>query len=414
MKWTASAALVGIACGVAALVVALALANGFRDELREKILSGTAHVTVTREGGADVEETRAAARRVREVEGVTDAAPTTYEGALLSGPAGAAYAVLRGVDAEAERARAQVRRTLVAGAVEPLFDKGATKKTDAAGEGSRDARSVDEGAADAPVEIVVGEGLAARTGLGSVGAEGWVLTGEEARNELGFEPRATRVRVAGVFRAGLYDYDAAWAYVSLEDAARVGGSPLKSAVVSVEVADVYAAGETAGRVRRVLGDEGWTTVDWREANRPLFAALELERRTVAVIIMLIMLLAALNITTALALVVVERRADIAVLGALGASARSVTAVFMIEGAALGLAGALAGALLGLAACAAANYFGLVRLPPDVYSISSVTLRPNVADVAWPALAAFVVSLLATLYPARQAARVRPAEALRYE
>ena len=410
VKWTAGAALVGIACGVAALVVALALANGFRDELRDKILSGTAHVTVTREGGASVEQTRAVVARVRAVEGVTDAAPTTYEGVLLSGPEGAAYAVLRGVDAGSRRAREVVRRTLVAGAVEPLFEGARVGGAGAA----EDGRGVADEASEAPVQIVVGEELAARTGLGRVGAEGWAVTGERAQGGLGFEPRATRVRVAGVFRAGLYDYDAAWAYVSLDDAARVAGEGLKSAVLSVEVADVYAAGETAARVRRELGGAGWATVDWREANRPLFAALELERRTVALIIMLIMLLAALNITTALALVVVERRADIAVLGALGAGARSVTTIFMIEGAALGLAGALAGVALGLSACAAANHFGLVRLPPDVYSISAVTLRPHAADVVWPALAAYAVSLLATVYPALQAARVRPAEALRYE
>ncbi|HEX6622726.1 MAG TPA: FtsX-like permease family protein [Pyrinomonadaceae bacterium] len=410
VKWTAGAALVGIACGVAALVVALALANGFRDELREKILSGTAHVTVTREGRATIDETRAVVARVRAVEGVTDASPTTYEGVLLSGPTGAAYAVLRGIDAESRRAREAVRRTLVAGAVEPLFEDARAGGSGAAEE----ARGEADEAREAPVRIIVGEELAARTGLGRVGEEGWALTGEKARNELGFEPRATRVRVAGVFRAGLYDYDAAWAYVSLDEAARVAGEGLKSAVVSVEVADVYAAGKAAARVRRELGGGGWTTVDWREANRPLFAALELERRTVALIIMLIMLLAALNITTALALVVVERRADIAVLNALGAGARSVTTIFMIEGAALGLAGALAGVALGLAACAAANHFGLIRLPPDVYSISAVTLRPHAADVVWPALAAFAVSLLATVYPALQAARVRPAEALRYE
>src|SRR5918993_4407399 len=135
VKWTAAAALVGIACGVAALVLALALANGFRDELREKILSGTAHVTVTREGGATIDETRAIVARVRAVEGVTDAAPTTYEGALLSGPEGAAYAVLRGVDAESRRARAGVRRTLVAGAVEPLFEGAGVDGAGAAGEG---------------------------------------------------------------------------------------------------------------------------------------------------------------------------------------------------------------------------------------------------------------------------------------
>ncbi len=166
-------------------------------------------------------------------------------------------------------------------------------------------------------------------------------------------------------------------------------------------------------MREALGPT-WAAVDWREANRPLFEALALERRTVALIIMLITVVAALNITTTLALVVVERRADIAVLSTVGARAPSVTLLFMIEGAVIGAVGALAGVALGLAACWAAERFQLVRLPPDVYSLSAVPLHPHAADVLAAALAAFAVSLLATLYPAWQAARVRPAEVLRYE
>jgi lipoprotein-releasing system permease protein len=228
-----------------------------------------------------------------------------------------------------------------------------------------------------------------------------------------FVPRARRVRVAGLFRSGLYEYDSAWTYLSLEEVARVAGARPSTTVVQIEVRDIYASDEVARRVRAGLG-EGWTTLDWREANRPLFDALALERRTVALIIMLVTVVAALNITTTLALVVVERRADIAVLGALGARPRGVMLIFVVEGALVGAAGALAGVALGLAACAAADRFQLVRLPPDVYSLSSVPLHPHGADVLLTALAAFVVSLLATLYPARQAARVRPAEVLRYE
>jgi lipoprotein-releasing system permease protein len=240
-----------------------------------------------------------------------------------------------------------------------------------------------------------------------------VVTGGEASEGTGFVPRARRVRVAGLFRSGLYEYDSAWTYLSLEEVARVAGARPSTSVVQIEVRDIYASDEVARRVRDALG-EGWTTLDWREANRPLFDALALERRTVALIIMLVTVVAALNITTTLALVVVERRADIAVLGALGARARGVMLVFVIEGALVGALGALAGVALGLAACAAADRFHLVRLPPDVYSLSSVPLHPHAPDVLLTALAAFAVSLLATLYPARQAARVRPAEVLRYE
>ena len=392
-RWTALAAVVGIACGVAALIVATALANGFRDELRDKILRGTAHVTLSREGGLGVEEAQASAARARRVEGVRDAAATTYEGALLSGPGGAAYTLLRGLDATSARAVEEVRATLTAGAADAL----------AAG-------TVAE---DEPLPVVLGEELAARTGLARVGEEGWVLTGSLRPDDAAFEPRARRVRVAGLFRSGLYDYDSAWTYAPLAEVGRVSGLTPGSTVVSVEARDAEESAGVARRLRAELG-AGWSALDWREANRPLFAALALERRTVGLIIMLVTVVAALNITTTLALVVVERRADIAVLATLGARAPSVTLVFAISGAIVGAVGALAGVALGLVACFAAERFQLVRLPADVYSLSAVPLHPHASDVLLAALAAFAVSLLATLYPAWQASRVRPAEVLRHE
>ena len=409
-RWTALAAVVGIACGVAALTAALALANGFRDELRDKILRGTSHVTLAREGGA-MDDPRAVAARVRSVEGVVEATPTTYEAALLTGPNGATYTLLRGVDSASARARQEIQSTVTAGTLDAVFRRDATNGANNANGAT--SVSDENGGDEAPVPVVVGEELAARAGLTEVGDEGWVLTGGAASEETGFVPRARRVRVAGLFRSGLYEYDSAWTYLSLEEVARVAGARPSTAVVQIEVRDIYASDEVARRVRAGLG-EGWTTLDWREANRPLFDALALERRTVALIIMLVTVVAALNITTTLALVVVERRADIAVLGALGARPRGVMLVFVIEGALVGALGALAGVTLGLAACAAADRFQLVRLPPDVYSLSSVPLHPHGMDVLLTALAAFAVSLLATLYPARQAARVRPAEVLRYE
>jgi lipoprotein-releasing system permease protein len=164
-------------------------------------------------------------------------------------------------------------------------------------------------------------------------------------------------------------------------------------------------------VRAILGPD-YTTLDWQEANGPLFAALALERRMGLLIIALIILVAALNITTTLVLVVVERRADIAILGAMGARALSIMSVFMMEGAFVGVIGALCGVLLGLFACLVGNRYRIVSLPADVYSISHVPFHAHARDVALAAIFAFILSLLATVYPARAAARVRPAEALR--
>src|ERR1044072_4154797 len=216
-RWTALAAVVGIACGVAALIVALALANGFREELRDKILRGTAHVTVTREGEGR-EDPHAAAVRVRKVEGVADAVPTAYEGALLSGPAGATYTVLRGLDERSQRARAQVQSTVTEGSLDSIFAASAVgaKAVEANAEGDEE-----------PVAVVLGEELAERTGLTRVGQEGWVLTGDASGEPGGsgaYVPRARRVRVAGLFRSGLYEYDSTWAYLALDSVGRVAGA----------------------------------------------------------------------------------------------------------------------------------------------------------------------------------------------
>ncbi|MBA3321269.1 MAG: ABC transporter permease [Pyrinomonadaceae bacterium] len=424
---TTLVAVVGIACGVGALIVALALANGFRDELRDKILRGTAHVTAARADGRAITNWPPVVARLRGVAGVTDAAPTSYAGALLAGPdGGAAYAVVRGVAAmPSGREAAEIRRTLVAGAAESLFQaEPAPAPSSGAAQASREGAAATEADVDQlpPADAVLGVGLAARTGLTRVGDVGWLVTGEPLQlpsvfsglSLPAFVPRSRRVRVAGLFRTGLHDYDESWIYASLETAAGIVNLPAGSApVVSIQTGDIYETPEVAARVREALGAE-FTVVDWQEANRPLFAALALERRTVAFIIALIMIVAALNITTSLVLVVVERRAEIAILGAMGARPASVMLIFMLEGALIGALGALAGVTLGLLACYVGDHYALVRLPAEVYSLDSIPLHPRAGETLLAALAAFLICLVATLYPARAAARTRPAEALRYE
>ncbi len=400
---TALAALVGIACGVAALTVALALANGFRDEMRAKILRGTAHITLTRADAQPITNWPALVARLRAVPGVTDVAPTTYNGALLCGPDNnTTYAVLRGIAPDALQARAEIHRTLVVGDADALFR-------------SNDDSDTSTRAADEPaVPAIIGAELAARTGLVRVGDEGWLVAGEWNAAAAGFTPNTWHVRVVGLFRTGLYEFDASWVYVPLASAVSLSAAAQGSApVISLETADIFRTPETAARVRATLGAE-YATVDWQEANRPLFAALALERRMLGLIITLILFVAALNITTTLVLVVVERRADIAILGAIGAHARSVMLVFVIEGALIGAVGALAGTALGLFACYLGDRYGLVRLSAEVYSLSAIPFHPRAGETALAALGAFVICLLATLYPARAAARLKPAEALRYE
>ena len=421
---TTLAAVVGIAFGVAALVVALALSNGFRDEMRDKILSSTAHITLMRRDGQPITDFRELVARLRTINGIRDASATSYDGALLSGPAGSAYAVLRGIDRESASATQEARRTLSAGTLEPLLKDAEVMETSESQEeraasdkkGSQDTgpaiTSFDEVPSEAALpSVVLGAELAARTGL-RAGDTGQLISGEAQLTPLGLAPRFRRVRVAGIFHSGLYEYDATWAYVSIEQAASLAGAPVGSApVISLTVADIYAVSQTAARVRATVGED-YTTVDWQEANRPLFAALALERRMGIIIIALIILLAVLNITTTLVLVVVERRADIAILSAMGARRLSIMAVFMIEGAGLGGLGALCGVALGLVACFVGDRYKLVSLPADVYSLGNVPFHTRARDVALAALVAFALSLLATIYPARAAARMHPAEALR--
>jgi lipoprotein-releasing system permease protein len=421
---TALAAILGIAFGVASLTVALALSNGFRDEMRDKILRGTAHITLMRRDAVAMTDWRAILKRIRETEGVADATPTTYDGALLSSTNGSSYAVLRGLDRDSSRAVEEVRRTLVAGTIEPLLNEPSPFEPD---NGSSQAQPEDEkraGKDDSPItsfdkipseaampNALLGVELAARTNL-HVGDTATIISGEATLTPLGLAPRYRRVRVAGIFKSGLYEYDATWVYLSLDTAASIAGAPAPAAsIISIEATDIYAVEKVAARLREQLG-AAYTTVTWQEANRPLFAALALERRMGLFIIALIILIATLNITTTLILLVVERRSDIAILSAMGARPRSIMFVFIIEGALIGIIGASLGIVLGLAACFVGDRYRLVSLPADIYSIGNVPFHTRAFDVALAALVALALSLLATIYPARAAARLRPAEALR--
>jgi lipoprotein-releasing system permease protein len=385
---TALLAVCGIAVGVAAMIVALALANGFRDEMRDKILLGSSHLTVMRNDGQPIPDFKELAARIAAVPGVTSATGTTYDGAVLIGPAGTAYAVLRGIDGSSTQAIADVGRSVIEGSVAPLSE---TKSTD-----------------PGLPNVVVGVELATKTGL-RVGETAEIISASGGPSP-GSGKR--RVRVAGIFRSGLFEYDATWIYLPLRTAASFAGGAHAATVISVQVANIYAVKETAAKVRQTLGNS-FTIVDWQEANRPLFTALALERRIGVIIIALIILTAALNITTTLILVVMERRRDIAILNAMGATGRSIMGIFVIEGAIVGVVGSLLGVALGIVATLLANRYKLVSLPADVYSISNVPLNLQLRDVVVAALVAFVLTVMATVYPARAAARVRPAEMLRH-
>src|SRR5689334_16280778 len=375
---TSVAAIGGIAMGVAALIVAFALSNGFRDEMREKILQGTAHLSVIRADGRAIENYPDLANRLKQINGVVSASATTYDGALARGLKNSSYAVIRGIEKDA--AQLTPRQWLTEGSFGPLFETSSTEVPNA----------------------VVGVDLGARIGV-AVGDVFEVVPANETAMR--------RLRVAGIFRSGLFEYDSTWIYVDLDTAGAFAGSSHAASAMSVQVHDIDNVKQVSAEVSKALGST-YTIIDWQQANQPLFAALALERRMGLFIIGLIIAIATLNITTMLILVVVERRRDIAILSALGATRAGVMLVFITEGAVVGAIGALAGVALGFVLCLIANRYKLVSLPADVYSISSVPLIARPSEMFLAALVAFVLSVLATIYPARAASRMRPVEALR--
>lgn len=376
-RFTAFAAVVGIAAGVAALIAAQAMARGFADEMRDKILANTAHITIFRQDGEPILDWKNLNAKLEKIENVNAVEATTYESALIIGQKSTSYCVLRTVGSRESGAGKTNQQTLDSRLSTPDS-----------------------------IKISTGAELAGKTGL-AINDEAEIIfpNGD-------FAPRSSRVSVKEIFRTGLYDYDSTWIYVSPEDFARLSGQPVFApTVLSVSVKDIYAADKTAGEIRAGAGAD-FKVIDWQEANRPLFAALSLERKVSLAIISLIIFIAALNITTTLALLVNERRLDIAVLRTCGAQAGSLITIFLLEGLLLGVVGIVSGAGAGLLFCFAGNRFRIINLPSDVYSLSYIPLHLQVFDVLVIAAMAFLLCLTATVYPAFRAARIKPLENLR--
>lgn len=361
-RFTAIVAVVGITAGVASLILAQALARGFQEEMRDKILANTAHITAFRKDGVGIKNYQQFITDLEKVENVRSVSATTYESAILLGTKTNSYAVLRVVQSP-------------------------------------------ESNVQSPIEIKLGKELAEKAGL-KIGDETEILVtdGDNAKN--------STVRVIETFQTGLYDYDSTWIYLSPEGFAKLfNRQNFYPTVLSISVTDIYRADETAGMIRQILSDD-FKIIDWQEANKPLFAALSLEKRMTLAIISLIIFIAVLNITTTLALLVNERRLDIAVLRTCGSTTKSLLSIFLLEGLILGIIGIIFGVISGLIICFAGNYFKLIRLDATVYSLEFIPFRPNLSDLSLIIAIALFLSLLATIYPAWKASKIKPLENLR--
>lgn len=375
----------GVALGVTALIVVLSVMTGFEEDLRDKILGANAHAVVLPMGGMLQEPARVAAE-VEKVEGVTGATPFATSQVMLMAGGNVTGAVLRGIDAASVRRVIDVDRVLVRGRLADL-----------------------EG--DVP-GVLVGREMARNMGL-FPGDKVQIVTPAGSVTPIGMIPRLRTFRVAGIFATGMYEFDTTFAFVSLREAQdflRLGDA---AGGVEVRVRDIYDARRVARQIEAKLGP-GYFVRDWMDMNRNLFSALKLEKAAMFVILALIILVAAFNITSTLIMVVLEKSREIAILKSMGATNRSVRRIFMLEGLVIGGLGTALGLVGGWTLCWLLHRYKFIDLPSDVYYIDTlpVVMKPEVFGLV--AVCSVVLCLVATVYPSWQASRLDPVEALRYE
>ncbi len=378
---------VGVTVGVMALVIALALMTGLQQELQSRILGSSAHIYVWKPAGID--DYRAEVAKLRAVPGVIGAAPAVQGKAMITSASGEGFIQVKGIDPQLEGSVTDIAKVLTDGSLDQL-----TPKSD-----------------DEFPGIVIGKDLAGSLGAmpGDMVA---LLTPNGSLTPMGVMPRQRRFKVVGTFRLGLYEVDMSTGFVSLDSGMLIAGRD-KVEHIELKVADVYAAPQIADQIAVDFGSE-YVTQDWGDMNKQLYSALLLEKIGMGIGIGLIVMVAALNIVASLILLVMEKTRDIAILKTMGASSRSITLIFLLQGTIIGVVGTLVGAAVGTAVAYVLNEYRLITIPSDVYQVSYLPFKLLPWDLVFIVIGAILVCFFATLYPSRQAARLDPAQALRYE
>jgi lipoprotein-releasing system permease protein len=383
----------GVAVGVTALIVVLAVMNGFQEDLRDRILGVTSHVVIGHFQG-NIDDYEAIVKAAEASEGVVAATPFIYTQVMLNSGKNISGAIVRGIDPETAHRVTGIRKNLLEGDLEALKPpSGSTEAEHRAG-------------------IVLGVELAKNLGVGT-GDYLTVIAPSGRLTPVGRVPKSQMFRVVGLFQSGMYEYDNTLAYVHVESAQQLLGIGDVVSGVEVRVQDIYKAHAVAERLREKLGYPYWVR-DWMQMNQNLFSALKLEKVVMFIILTLIVLVAAFNIVSSLIMMVMEKTRDIAILKAMGASTSSIRRIFVLEGLMIGVVGTLFGLAGGFSLCGLLKRYQFIELPRDVYYISTLPVRMEMTDVTLIALATVAICLGATLYPSGQAAKLNPAEALRYE
>jgi lipoprotein-releasing system permease protein len=380
---------VGVAAGVMALVIALAVTNGFRNTLERNLLGAMAHIDIEEKGSDGIAQWRELCARLRKMPHVTAVSPSLYTPVLMTGGVRPKEAVLKGVDVNAELAISDALRHLKEGSVGPLRDP--------------DAR---------PPAVIIGNQLKDDTGL-LLKSVATVVSPEGQLTPMGPEPSIRKFRVAGVFETDFYEIDDLWAYTSIEAVQKALSLDDVVNQIELKVDDLNRAPQIAGEISKAIGSH-YTATAWQEKNHALLNSMKMERIVTAIVISLIILVAALNILIVLVMMVMEKYKDIAILMSMGARKEQIRRIFMLQGVLIGVVGSAIGLTLGYTVAHLADKYKLIPLEKSVYAFSFVPFDARWTDGVWIAALAILVSFLATIYPARNATRISPVEVLRYE
>lgn len=382
-------AVCGVALGVGALIVVIGVMNGFSTDLRDKILGVNAHILVTSLRGG-IKDYKELADETAKVSGVIGVTPFVYSEVMLSTRTGVKGVVLRGIDPATSASVLSLSEDMISGDVKSIEIQG-----------------------DFP-GIIIGSELAKRLGL-TQGSKVNLLSPSGRSGSAGFRPRVQQFVVAGVFRTGMFEYDSSLGYVTLGAARKLLG--FKGDVVSgleISVNDVYNVEQISNDLRSRIGSFTVYIRHWQEMNANLFAALELEKTAMFIILALIVLVGSFSIVTTLVMLVIQKTKDIAVLMSIGADVKSIRRIFMFQGTFIGLVGTLFGFMIGVPVSLLLKKYQFIKLPSNVYPVDYLPVRLEAFDMIFIGVAAFLLCFLATIYPARRAAALNPSDALRYE
>ena len=380
--------ILGVAAGVATLVIALAMNTGFRETLQDRLLAVTAHISLTRPGQGGIKDYNAVAARLAKISGVKSVTPAVYETMLLSFSGDARGVQTKGIDPQMERRNDSALQHIVAGQLDFSPDK------------------------DGIDGILIGKQLAHDWKM-APGDYVTLMSPQGRLTPFGMTPRTRRFRITGVFDSGFYDYDANWCFLTLRAAQSLSGVGDLTNVLEVRLDNPERADAMAAQLEHEAG-MGFSASTWMEEQGALFRALRLEKLVTAIFIGLITFVAGLNVLVVLSMTVTDKAKDIAVLMSMGSRRRQIRSIFLWQGIAIGASGTIVGLCAGYTFAWLAGAFHFIPLDPQVYAVSYVPFHPSVWDALWITIVAMAISVGATLLPARAASRLLPVEILRYE